>query len=214
MNARTRRVIGRNWMLTLAAAVLGTLAGCNGDPLDLSGQKEAGFLSAPLPAITPDRAYEAALAELGSKFTLVSQDAALRNIQTAPQYVDPGSGADTGRLHIISSPSNLRRIAQARVRTQAGAVKLEVRVMLQRRDTAQYAAYHQMRSSSDVPNQTPLDQGMDLPPEQREVWSDVRRDITVEHEIVEGVQRRLGLAATPADSAVPAAPSEVAPALP
>jgi len=92
----------------------------------------------------------------------------------------------------LSLRGEMRRVAQVRVGTSEGGVKVFCRVAVQRQTTEAYRMFDRDRRVSDVPGDTPIERDAATTPEQNTVWETVRRDMTAERLILQNILQRTG----------------------
>ena len=177
--SRARCMCRLGWLIALAA-----LAGCQGP---ISG----GYASVPLPEVDREEAFEAAAAALrGHGFRIAQADADLWQIQTHPLEATSRGGTD--RLHeaAVRLPSRIRRIVTVYIQKSRSGCQAHCRVQLQRLDTTQRHVFARQREFGDVPSETPIDRGEGMTTDQTATWTDLRRDRSMEREILQAIRAR------------------------
>lgn len=176
-------------VLVVSAAVL-TAVGCESG---FGGAGDIGVTYQSSPPTQVDRAtvFQIALEEARQRCRVTDSDAVTGMITCAPDYLDRASAAPDGRLRVVSSKSDLRRVVRLRMPADAGGTRVEISAALERRDTESMQQYRALRASQDVPTETPIDTGAGLSPDRREVWTPIGRDHGLEAEILASIQARL-----------------------
>ena len=99
----------------------------------------------------------------------------------------------TSRRHVgrLQARAVVRRMASLYIRQEGNACTVMCGVDMQRADTQRHDAFDIQRSITDVPNETPIQQGEGLTRSQRTVWTDLGRDRALERTILQEIARRL-----------------------
>jgi hypothetical protein len=137
---------------------------------------------------------EAALIEHG--FSIARRDARTASITTIPIDIEPDPDS---RVLRARQQARTRKVAEVRVETLGGDMRVYCRVAIQEQTTEAHRLLAYDRASSDVPHDTPIDRGAYATPEQSTVWQMIRRDGAAERAILASVTRRT-------DTPTPASP--------
>lgn len=134
-------------------------------------------------------AAEAALIDLGYK--IERSDPSEGVITTQP--VEAQAGLDSTRPASISSRGKTRRIVEVRVQNEGGVTKVYCKVLLQEQATQAHRMFAADRAGSDTPGDyTAINRDAATTNEQNTVWRTIRRDKTVERQIIEQLDRIIG----------------------
>ena len=132
---------------------------------------------------------EAALIELGYK--IERRDPAEGVITTQP--VEAQAGLDSTRPASLSSRGEARRIVEVRVQNDGGVTKVFCKVLIQEQTTQAHRMFASDRSGSDTPGDfTPINRDAATTTEQNTVWRTLRRDKSVERDILNAITNRSG----------------------
>ena len=134
-------------------------------------------------------AAEAGLMELG--YRIERRDPAEGVLTTQP--VEAQAGLDSARAASLSSRGKTRRIVEVRVQNEGGVTKVFCRVLIQEQTTQAHRMFASDRSGSDTPGDyTAINRDAATTTEQNTVWRTLRRDKSVERDILAAITERAG----------------------
>jgi hypothetical protein len=174
--------------------VLVVVAGCAETPGVRTHQEEWAIAGA-----DPDAVLAEAGAVLQREFGRVKIDRGARRIETAPVEYTTSRGSGAVR-DVYGGRSTMRRVAYFTVGSRGGTTVAALQVNVERRDTVQRAVTPATgyRLSDSPGAETPVDRDAATTLEQNTVWTFVRRDRTLERQLLDEVRERFarGEAAT------------------
>jgi len=174
----------------LLTALLGTILladGCKGTTARRSGQlvtlEQAEYTAA----------FQASLDAMLENFPIEKQD--LQTGQIVSRAVVYSSDEPNERLStgLSGARQELRRKAELNLSKRPDGCAVEVRVDIERRDTQDYQVYEGILATEDLRMRTPAERRDIAGPDQREVWTFLRRDRAAEELIIRAIRERLGL---------------------
>ncbi|MHC4695728.1 MAG: hypothetical protein ACYTFA_03180 [Planctomycetota bacterium] len=129
-------------------------------------------------------AAELAFVKLGYKID--RQDLSSGVLEAAP-VADVGGGELTRRTPRLSSPSDVRRVARARVERVGDTVSVYCRVLVQEQTTQTHRLFADDRHGQDTPTNTPIEREAATTVQQNTVWRTIRRDRDNERQILTAI---------------------------
>ncbi len=191
----------------LLAAILGLSiwAGCTEATLVTAQQQRV------LQDTDPDEVLTAAASILQREFGRITVDRAARRITTVPVEYTTQRESGTAR-DLYRGRSTMRRVAQLDVGRSGGQTVARLRVDIERRDTERQAMIQPRayRLSDDPGQETPIDADAATSAQQNAVWTRVRRDRTLERELLDELRDQFARLSAPPEqspSTAPAAPA-------
>ena len=163
------------WRCLLVACSGAVLVGCH----------TGGFRTRRLGQVDPAEAYQAALEVVSDYYTVASADRRSGRITCEPKPVS----STTGRL--LSTTAG-REHAVVRIRRDGPVVWADVRVTIERRESAGYDSLTALSAHGDVPNQTPAQGDAPFTREQNQLWRVTGSNLDVERRILADIYSRVG----------------------
>lgn len=134
-------------------------------------------------------AAEAALIDLG--YQIERRDPVEGVITTQP--VEAQAGLDSARPVSLRTRPKTRRIVEVRVQNDGGATKVFCKVLIQEQTTEAHRMFASDRAGSDTPGDyTPINRDAATTAEQNTAWRAVRRDKSVERNVLDAITERSG----------------------
>lgn len=188
------------------------LVGCNAEG------DGARFQSRMIPDADPDSVARAAEVVLRREFGRLASESTRRRLLTEPHVYSTTSDSGAAR-DLYRGPSTLRSIATLLVTSRDSGSLTQVRVDVEREDTARSEAFQpESYRLSDAPSRTALERDAATSTRQNTVWTFVKRDRKLERAILDEIADRLGgptpsagEGATPANDTDGAKPPKEAP---
>jgi hypothetical protein len=189
-------------LLLTAVMGLGTWAGCT-EATRVTAQQQRVIQDT-----DPDEVLTAAAAILQREFGRVTIDRAARRITTVPVEYTTQRESGTAR-DLYRGRSTMRRVAQFDVGRNAGQTVARIRVDIERRDTERQAMIQPRayRLSDDPGQETPIDADAATSSRQNAVWTRVRRDRTLERELLDELRDQFARLAAPSEQPPSTAPA-------
>jgi len=160
------------WALLLVAVSM--LAGCQNER----------FRSMRLGDVDFDEAYRAGLEVFAGYYGVADTDARTGRVTGRPKLVS----APPDKL-FSSTPS--REVAVLRIRRDGALTWADVRVDIQRRESASYRSLAGLTGPNDVPNRTPAQGDAPLRAEQDQVWQVTGHNYDVERKMLKDLYARV-----------------------
>lgn len=135
------------------------------------------------------RAVELALQERGFDVELVDPRGLL--VRTTPQS-DAVAKEMAGTDLRASATGEARRFVECRIIEAREGLRVYCRSPIQKQVAQAYRMTAESYRSDDTPDITPIERDAATTREQNTVWRTVRRDLRLEREVLEAVERRLG----------------------
>lgn len=139
------------------------------------------------------RAFEAGLEAVQEYFAIEKQDRDTGEILAKPILFSSAGPGERLSAGLTGAKDALRRRALVLVMKRELGSAIDVRVNIERQDTEDYRIYEGIQASEDLRMRTPAELMVTADPEQREVWTFLRRDYQLEEQIIRGIKERLGL---------------------
>lgn len=171
------RMVGGSLLICLL------VTGCAG------GADTRRFQSRAIPDASPDAVFNAARVVLHREFGALDAQPAHRTIVSQPVNYQTNSASGSAR-DLYRGQSAMRQIAHCRVEQRGPAAVLMLRIEIQRQDTerGRVASRDSETRLSDAPSYTPIERDAATTESQNTVWTFVRRDTTLERELLTEVQ--------------------------
>lgn len=192
---------------TLSAIAAATLAvtGCAGN-LEVQTAQQRIVENA-----APDDVLGAAADLLQREFGRVSIDRAGRRIETDPVEFTADRDSGTAR-DLLAARSRMRRLAVLSLVPRANGALVRLRVDIEREDAARRsAAREEAYGGDDRPGFTPIDRDAATSERQNTVWTRVRRDRTLERQLLDELTDFFSAENGAPSSPAPAPPAAAAP---
>jgi hypothetical protein len=164
----------------------GLLCGCNapGNTLEAASRTE-------LPSRSWPEIMDAAERTMREFFTVDTVDPASGLIRALPATTVSERPASAFGPE-LSSPAEIRRLAELQVSGQGGAVVAACRILIQRNQETEARPFLQQATSDEIPNQTPLEESRGLQAVPGVAWTTVGRDQQLEQAVLAALHERLG----------------------
>ncbi len=150
----------------------------------LAGCQNERFRSMRLGEVDVEKAYQAGVTVFGDYYKVAEADGRTRRITGRPKTVK----APPDRLF---STSASREVAVLRIRRDGAVTWADVRVDIQRRQSAGYRSLSGLTDRDDVPNRTPAQDDAPLRPEQDEVWQVTGHNYQIERKMLQDLYARV-----------------------
>ncbi len=167
-------------VLTLALA----LTGCSVGPSSIETTSNRRFENT-----TQQAVFEAARATMSEYFRVDVADNRTGVIRSVPTIV-PATAEDRLLGQRLSSPSQVRKIAEIRIEPLDSSVIVRCGVLVQRSEPTRSLAYAPQRSIDDLPNQTPLQESEGRNDQSNLAWSAAGYDHKLEREMLAAIAER------------------------
>ena len=136
-------------------------------------------------------AFEAGLGTIREQFVIEDQDIHSGQITARPKVYSSDEPSTRISLGLSGGSTVLRQTCWLRIRERDEGVTAEVRIDVERRDTHEYQVNEAIEASEDLRMRTPAERRDTVGPDQREVWTFIRRDLRSEELIIQGLRERL-----------------------
>lgn len=146
--------------------------------------------SLPITGATPAEVMLAAEEVLGREFARLDVDRQAQTITAEPtEYVASASTGTAGDLY--GRRSRMRRTASFATESRGGTTRAWLRIDIERQDTQRSRVMQRTSGRlSDTPGYTPIEEDAATTTEQNEVWTRVRRDRTLERDLLREISDR------------------------
>ena len=174
-------------LVSLAGAAVILAGGCNGTAAPQAGQVVQ------LQDVKYAAAFEAALDTMREHFAIEKADRQSGEILARPSLYtgdEPSERLSTG---LSKAKPEMRRMASLQLASRPEGLAVEVLVNIERRDTQDYQVYEGILANEDLRMRTPAERRDTAGPDQRDVWTFVRRDRQMEELLLRRMHERLGL---------------------
>jgi len=161
------------WTVVLASGML-LVGGC----------QRHGYNTQPLGTVSYAQAFQAGKATVSEFFSIASANESSGKIVSRPKSVDAGSDRLLG-----TSPA--RKVATVRIRQKGDQLYADVRVVIERQDVEAMARMQPITVDSQLPNQTPAQEGASVRPSQNQAWQTTGRDEAMERALINALTGRL-----------------------
>ena len=188
----------RSLILGLLLAAAGCQEGTESS-LQTAGPQAGGFASVRLPDVGLGAVRTAGGAAFREHFRVDPAASSDSVLVAKPSDVEGRAEEESARVRDVLAVSRNRRrqLAELHMTQEGRDVQVRCRVIIQRLDTAERAAFAAERGD-DRPGHTPIDRSGPDSPMQREEWVNVGRDRQLERTILMDIQQRLtGVASRP-----------------
>ncbi len=181
---------------------LGISVGCTeADSGGILGPRTDGWSQAALPNVTRDAAFDAGVYAMRQWFRLEEIAPETGTIRSATEEYQQRGGTGRIRDSAIGYPNRMRRTATLVFQDTANGAIAKCIVRVQRLDTADHRVFRDNVRFQDYPGDTPIDRDAGVSDRQREAWTDMPRDRSLERDILDLVRNRVsGGGAAPSDS--------------
>ena len=136
-------------------------------------------------------AFEAGVETMREQFAIEAQDIHSGQITARPTVYSSDEPSERITIGLSGGPTVLRQTCWLRLSKRDEGVAAEVRTDIERRDTHEYQVYEGLAESEDLRMRTPAERRDTVGPDQREVWTFIRRDLKSEELIIRGLRERL-----------------------
>ena len=174
-------------LTTLAGAMVILSTGCNGKEALKPGQVVQ------LQNVEYAAVFEGGLDAMREHFAIEKADRQGGEILARPALYTADEPSERFSTGLTQAKPEMRRMAWLHVSSRPDGPAVEVRVEIQRRDTPDYQVYEGVLASEDLRLRTPAERRDTAGPDQRDVWTFVRRDGQMEELLLRRIQERLGL---------------------
>ena len=159
-------------------------AGCNGgtDVIDTFSHRR-------FENTTQQAVYLAAQATMSEYFRIELADDDTGVIRSVPTIV-PAAAEDRLLGRRLSSPRQVRKIAEIRIEPIDSIIVVRCGVLVQRSEPTRSLAYAPQRSIDDLPNQTPLQESEGRDDQSNLAWSAAGYDHKLEREMLAAIAER------------------------
>jgi hypothetical protein len=184
--------MGKGLIVLCGLGVLGTLASGCAAPGSVTSSRATNYHIRRLPSTEFEVAFKAAEAALREyQFRIERNDRSAGVIVSRPSEEVVQGG--TGKIgdEVLRSPNRVRRIAEIGIVRAGDGVSARCKVLMERLDTGDYRAFRRDRGGGDVPAETPIEEDGGTEGDQRETWTFVRRDLTLERQLLAAVAERV-----------------------
>ena len=137
------------------------------------------------------KAFQAGLDTMREHFAIEKQDPHSGEIYARPTLYTSDEPSERISTGLSGAKVQLRRTAWLRLDKRPEGLAAEVRVAIERRDTQDYQVYEGILAAEDLRMRTPAERRDTVGPEQRDVWTFIRRDRDTEELIIRGLRERL-----------------------
>ncbi len=141
--------------------------------------------------VSMDACIDAATIVTRENFGLVRVSAGSGTIEGGPQSFTQRGGTARVTDPALKPNYNMRRIGTIWLTEADGGITANCQVRVQRLDTADYRSFRTHDEFNDLPTATPIDGDAGLSADQREAWTELPRDNTMERQILGAIYRRL-----------------------
>jgi len=136
-------------------------------------------------------AFEAGLDAMREQFTIEKQDEHSGDILAQPVVYSSDDPTERLSTNITGAKVQLRRKAWLRVNRGPEAISAEVRVDIERKDTANYQMYEATLEDEDLRMRTPAERRDVVGTQQREMWTFIRRDLRTEEILIRALKEHM-----------------------
>ena len=171
---------------------LGALMGGCAAPGSVTSNRATNYHIRRLPSTAYAAAFqaaEAALREYDFRIDKMDRSAGVLVSRPSEKVIQGG----TGKIgdEVLRSPNRVRRVAEIGIVREGDGVSARCKVLMERLDTGDYRAFRRERGGGDVPVETPIEEDGGTVGDQRETWTFVRRDLTLERQLLAAVAERV-----------------------
>ncbi len=174
----------KHYSYIASLTLLWLAAGCNESTIAIKTVSHRRFDNAAWQEV-----YQAAHATMSEYFRIDEADYRSGVIRSIPIIVRaPVEDRLLGKP--LSSPRQIRKIAEIRIEPQGSAVVVWCGVMVQRSETVSHLVYAAQRSIDDMPNKTPLQESEGRAEQGNLTWSTSGYDHKLERELLAAIAER------------------------
>ena len=200
---RSTRPTGCRLMTGLALFVVG----CSNSQQGIADRHETGGATPQtFRNVSMDACLDAAAVVIREQFGDARVSANDGVVHGGPQSFTQRGGTARVTDPALKPNYKMRRFGTVWLTQSDGGITANCQVRVQRLDTTDYRTFQTHDEFNDLPTATPIDDDAGLRADQREVWTDLPRDNTMERQLLGAVYRRLHGLSGDVDAA--AAPQE------
>lgn len=192
--ASTRRLSSADHIpCVLTACILASaLTGCASSDATVAEQRATGGATPQtFRNVSVARVYEAGAAAMGESFESVRISHARGMIEAGPQSYTQQGGTQRVTDAALRPTYHMRRFGTLWISEDEDGVHVNCQVRVQRMDTTDYRSLRTHEEFSDLPTETPIDKDAGLTADQRQAWTELARDQTLERQLLGAINQRL-----------------------
>lgn len=141
--------------------------------------------------VSMDACINAAAVVLRDQFGSVRVSANEGKVEGGPESFTQRGGTARVADSALKPAYTMRRFGTIWLAPSDSGVAASCQVRVQRLDTTDYRTFRTHNEFNDLPTGTPIDGDAALTPDQREAWTDLPRDNTMERQLLGAMYRRL-----------------------